>query len=313
MPDLRAVARRILPDAAVPVLKRVLPHGLRRRLSTPARWRIGIYGGPSPLDLEPLPGITNPVLTPAEVTDVPALFVADPFALQRDGVWHLLFEVYNGALERGQIASATSEDLTRWDYRGIVLDEPFHLSYPYLVEWQDHVYMVPESGQRGQVRLYRAAPFPSRWEFVDVLIEGPVHVDSSLFRHAGRWWMLSETGESGTPDTLRLYHSADLGAGWTEHPGSPVVRGDARSARPAGRVVRHNGRLLRFAQDCYPFYGARTRAFEIIELSQTSYRERALEPAVLAGSGEGWNAAAMHHLDAHRLDDGRWMAFVDGE
>jgi hypothetical protein len=33
---------------------------------------------------------------------------------------------------------------------------------------------------------------------------------------------------------------------------------------------------------------------------------------VLEGSGAGWNGERMHHIDAHRLDDGSWIACVDG-
>lgn len=313
--NLKTVARRVLPDAAVPVLKRVLPKSVRRRLSTPARWAIGVYAGPSPLRLAPRPGVVNPVLTPGHVTDVPALFVADPFGVQRGGAWHLLFEVYHAELEHGQIATARSADLTRWEYGGVVLAEPFHLSYPYLVEWQGETFMVPECAESGQVRLYRAKRFPDRWDLAAVLLEGPVFLDSSLFRHGDRWWMLTETGAGGTSDTLRLYGSDRLDGGWSEHPDSPVVTGDPRAARPGGRVVRDGGRLLRFGQDCYPYYGARARAFEILELTPTRYRERPVEPPVLAGSGRrgDWNGAGMHHVDAHHLGDGHWLAFVDGQ
>ena len=39
----------------------------------------------------------------------------------------------------------------------IVLAEPFHLSYPYVFEWQGSHYMIPESGAAKSVRLYRAS------------------------------------------------------------------------------------------------------------------------------------------------------------
>ena len=79
---------------------------------------------------------------------------------------------------------------------------------------------------------------------------------------------------------------------------------------PCGGV---DGRLFRFAQDCHPFYGQRVRAFEIMELTVTSYREHpAADGPILCESHQGWNAAGMHHLDAHRLEDGRCFASVDG-
>ena len=43
------------------------------------RWAMSMYEGTSPLGLRVPPGFTNPVLTAADVSDVDAEFVADPF------------------------------------------------------------------------------------------------------------------------------------------------------------------------------------------------------------------------------------------
>ena len=47
---------------------------------------------------------------------------------------------------------------------GIVLDEPFHLSYPQVFQWQGAWYMTVESAGARRVSLYRATDFPLRWE-----------------------------------------------------------------------------------------------------------------------------------------------------
>src|SRR4029077_11593701 len=108
-------------------------------------WSIGIYRGDSPFRLAPPPGIKNPVLTVADVSDVPASLLADPFMLGVNGTWHMFFEVMNWRRNLGEIGHATSEDCERWVYRQIVLTEPFHLSYPYVFRWLDDYYMIPES------------------------------------------------------------------------------------------------------------------------------------------------------------------------
>ncbi len=98
-------------------------------------WSIGIYLGKSPFTLSSSESISNPVLTRASVSDVAAEFVADPFMVQRDGLWYMFFEVLNRDAARGQIGLAVSDDGLKWTYQQIVLTEPFHLSYPYLFEW----------------------------------------------------------------------------------------------------------------------------------------------------------------------------------
>lgn len=280
---------------------------------TPGNWySIGAYSGSSPLDLSPATGIENPVLTYRDASDVPAIFVADPFMVHHESLWYLFFELLNDLTYQGEIAVAVSEDASSWEYRGRVLVEPFHLSYPHVFGWRGRFYMTPETYQQDCVRLYRAASFPFDWRPVTDLIEDGPAADPTPFHFGGRWWMFT-CPRPADHDALRLYRSDDLEGPWREHPCSPVVSDDPRSARPAGRVVEWEGRPLRFAQDCHPQYGTAVRAFEITRLTPTEYRETALEKRPLAAAEEGaWNSRAMHHLDAHRLDDGSWIAAIDG-
>jgi hypothetical protein len=276
-------------------------------------WSIGIYVGDSPFRLGPANGIRNPVLTGEVVTDVPADFVADPFMLLVGSTWHMFFEVFNRASGKGEIGLATSRDGLSWAYRQIVLAESFHLSYPFVFAWEGDYYLVPESYQAGSIRLYQAREFPTRWEFLGSLLEGTYLVDTSLLHHKGRWWLFTETDPDGKNDTLRLFHADALLGPWVEHPQSPVVQGNPLAARPAGRVLAADGKVIRFAQGCYPFYGTDIRAFVITRLTTTDYKEHEAEGGpVLQGSGAGWNACGMHHLDAHPTREGRWLACVDG-
>jgi hypothetical protein len=274
-------------------------------------WSIGLYAGNSPLALRAEPSVSNPVLTAADVRDVTAGFVADPFLIRRDGAWHLFFEVYDCKREKGVIGLATSAGGLCWDYRGVVLEEPFHLSYPHVFADGASVWMSPETLGLGAVVLYRADPFPWRWRREVVLVEGR-GADPTPFRHAGRWWLFVSLPFHGWK-TLRLYHSEQLPGGWREHGESPIIADDPRRARPAGRVIDWEGRRLRFAQDCVPAYGTAVRAFEVLELTETTYAERPTVPeVVLAADDQRWSAGGVHHVDAHQIGPGRWLAVIDG-
>jgi hypothetical protein len=280
-----------------------------------ALWSIGIFEGTSPLELGPRAGSPGAVVTRDHVTDVPASFVADPFLFSADGAWHLFFEVLNRRLVRGEIGLATSPDLATWKYERIVLAEPFHLSYPFVFEWEGARYMIPETHQTRTIRLYRADPFPTQWTLVHTLLSGLSFSDTTLFRHDDRWWLFTETGTPKKHGTLRLYFADDLFGVWTEHPASPIVEGDVHAARPAGSVVRHGASLLRFAQVCAPRYGTAVNAYEITELTPRTYAERPARSGVIVGGSAvpmAWNESRMHHVDAHEIEPGRWVAAVDG-
>jgi hypothetical protein len=262
-------------------------------------WSIAIYRGPSPLALEP----TGVVITGDIVTDLDAESVADPFLIHRDGRWFLFFEAIPRANHRGGvIACAESEDAIHWRYGGVVLREPFHLSYPHVFEWDGSFYMTPEN-EKG-VRLYRCSSFPNAWTYAGDLLTIDA-ADPTPFRFEGRWWLFVCT----PPYTLRLFFSDSLAGPFREHPASPLTS-EETCARPAGQVVMP----FRFAQVGRPSYGSAVRAFRITELTTTSYLEEEVSPSPLltASGGSGWNANGMHHIDAHQLEDGSWIAAVDG-
>jgi len=276
-------------------------------------YAIGIYSGESPLCMRPYDVVTNPVLTRRDVTDIDAELVADPFMISVDGAWYMFFEALNAQTGKGEIGLATSTNTRNWTYQQIVLTEPFHLSYPCVFESEGDFYMIPESYQAGSVRLYKAELFPTRWKYIRTLLNGSYFVDASIFQYQEKWWLLTESNPEMKHDTLRLYYADSLTSSWCEHPSSPIVAGNGHIARPAGRVIVSSDSIIRFTQDCDPIYGTSVKAFQITKLTTTSYVEREVDPRpVLAASGTGWNARGMHHIDAHRLREGRWIACVDG-
>lgn len=157
-----AIRNRVLSHtpASLKRLIRSLWRGRTASMAPPARkrdeWAISIYRGPSPFSLIPADPGNDPVLTKHDVSDVSAGYVADPFMLRLDSTWYMFFEVVNEHSKKGEIGLATSGDGLRWTYRQIVLAEPFHLSYPYVFQWQNEFFMVPETCHMNSVRLYRA-------------------------------------------------------------------------------------------------------------------------------------------------------------
>ena len=289
-------------------------HGTDLALQKPrqkaAVWSIGIFCGLDLTDLKPAPEAQMPVLSAQDVSDVPALFVADPFMLKVNNTWHMFFEVMNGQTGRGEIGLAISKNGFEWHYQQIVLRETFHLSYPYVFYAGGEYFMVPESYQANSMRLYRADPFPLKWSYAGTLLNG-TWVDSSIFYFSDRWWAFSSPVEM-EHQVLELFSAFDLMGPWRPHPMSPLILGNSRMARCAGRVILRDGCPVRFTQDCLPFYGTGVRAFEVSVLTASSYAERELKSSpILAAGTEPWRRQGMHHIDPHFIN-GQWLACVDG-
>lgn len=280
-------------------------------MSICSNWSIGIYTGASPFHLEPAPAARNPVLTKDDIHDVPAVFVADPFMISVAGVWYMFFEIVNQQTDQGEIGLATSNDGLVWRYQHVVLSEDFHLSYPYVFEWQSRFYMIPETLAAGAVRLYQARSFPEQWSYAGTLFEG-AYADPSIFRFADRWWMFVCSNPYDS-DELRLFLADELNGPWKEHPKSPIVAGNKHAARPAGRITVFDNTIVRYSQDCVPRYGSQVRAFKITQLTSSDYCEAEYNGnPILTGAEVGWNSIGMHHIDPHLMPDGKWIACVDG-
>lgn len=272
-------------------------------------WSIGIYEGTTLLNLADPKEISNPVLTGKDVDDIDATFVADPFMLSSHGKWFMFFEVFNRNTSQGDIGYAKSENGKKWHYQKIIIDEKFHLSYPYVFEWDNNYYLVPESQQDFSVRLYKAISFPDKWQYIGNLLSGHKYADPSLFRYANKWWMFASTGNN---NVLNLYFSEDLFTGWLPHPMNPIIKFNGHIARPGGKVVIYNDKLYRLTQDCKPIYGNQVFGFQISKLSTTEYEEKLLSNLpLITKTNNLWNALGMHTLDPHKLEN-KWIAAVDG-
>lgn len=271
-------------------------------------WAIAIYQGDSPFNLKPIENLRDTVLSFQDVSDIEADFVADPFMIYLQNSWFMFFEVLNSKTGLGEIGYAVSSDGFYWEYKNIILRDQIHLSYPFIFEHNNEVYMVPETRQAGEVRIYKAIHFPDKWEPVQVIIKGD-YADATLVEYANKWWLFAL---HGTED-LHLFHSESLFGDWIPHKSNPIIENDLKSSRPAGKIISYENRLFRLAQDGYPLYGNKVRVFEILELNTKSYKEVEIESSpILTGSREGWNSVAMHHVDAHRIGDTHWIACVDG-
>ena len=272
-------------------------------------WSIGIYEGTSPFTLRESQKVRNPVISAEDITDVDAVFVSDPFIVKRDGVIFMFFTIVNRETAQCDIGCAESQDGIDWSYIGVVLDEDHSVSFPYVFEWDDKFYMIPETNEELSVRVYVSKGFPYDWEYEATILQGFRYADSSIFRHDDLWWLLTSTNESSV---LNLYYSQDLLKDWQAHPMNPILKQNPHHSRPSGRVFEFESRLFRTAQDCYPEYGSRVFAFEILELSTETYFEKPVSTVpLLSGTGSGWNGKSMHHLDPLQIGD-KWIAAVDG-
>ena len=210
-------------------------------------------------------------------------FWADPMVWPAEGGgWWVFIEEVIYKEGRGTLKALRVQTDGSWAEPVSVMVRPWHLSYPFLFEWEGQLWMVPESGANRSVELYRSVNLPDHWEKVADIMTGIDMVDATLFEHEGRWWMLGNVTEPGADkhDELHAYYADSPLGPWQPHAANPVVA-DARFARPAGPLFMRDGKLLRPAQECVPEYGHALSLRRIERLTPTEYiehTEQRIEP-----------------------------------
>ena len=219
-------------------------------------------------------------------------FWADPHIVFKDEEYHVFIEELPYSTGKGHISVMQIKTDGTWTEPVKVINKPYHLSYPFVFEYQDELYMIPESMANETVELYKCQEFPHQWEFCMNLMEGVKAADATVLYRDGKWWLFANMVEvEGAPisDELFLYSSDELlSTDWKRHPASPVVS-DVKSARPAGRIFEQNGKLYRPSQNCSHRYGYGFNLCEIKILNDDDYKEEIVtsvkpdwEPDVLA-------------------------------
>ncbi len=208
-------------------------------------------------------------------------FLADPFALWRDGYLYVFAEYFDYRDAIGQIHVCVFDDRLRFVEQRAVLREAWHLSYPYVFEAEGETWMLPEAFQSGGLTLYRARAFPFAWEPAARIELPHVPLDATPLFHDGRWWLFYAPAYPARDrlTTLHAAHADRLEGPWRAHASSPVYRA-AAGARPGGTPLVRGGRLVLPIQDSTRSYGGALRFLEIAELTPERFVADASAPFV---------------------------------
>jgi hypothetical protein len=200
-------------------------------------------------------------------------FWADPFAVYRDGKYYIFVEELFFNRNRAHLSMLVMDEEGRYDMAVPILEKPYHLSYPFVFQWEGEDYMIPETTGNKTVEVYKCVSFPYRWEHHINLMENIEAADSTLLEYGGRWWLFASVRESRSGDELFIYHADHpLSTNWKPHPRNPVVW-DVRSARPAGAFFVQGDQLYRPSQNSAYRYGYGLKINRVRLLNETDYEE----------------------------------------
>lgn len=200
---------------------------------------------------------------------------ADPFPVEKEGKYYIFIEEFVRKKNKAHISVIEMDKEGSWKKPIEVLEKEYHLSHPFIFEWQSNYYMIPETAQNKTLELYRCVSFPFEWKLERVLMENIIAVDATLASIGRLWWLFVNIGTqyTGNDDELHLFYSDNPLGAWKPHKSNPV-KSDVRCSRPAGRLFSWNGDLYRPAQDCSFRYGYAISMNIVLRITPEKFLEK---------------------------------------
>lgn len=215
-------------------------------------------------------------LEPVEISK--NVFWADPFLFKHQEQYYVFFENYSYKTKKGKISCAKIKDNKLIDITD-VLDFDYHLSFPFIFEEDDEIYLMPETAENKRLEIYKCLNFPSEWELYSTAFEGENITDAFFYndKNKQKWLFLNKVVSPNMDRTSELYiYKVDsLRFNKIEsHKQNPVII-DARVARNGGGIFEYQNNIYRSSQsNTDGVYGKSLNINQIEELTITNYREK---------------------------------------
>lgn len=232
-------------------------------------------------------------------------FWADPFIFEYKEQYYIFFEKYSYKERKGKISCGRLHNHELINIQDI-FDFEYHLSYPFIFEEDNEIFLIPESSEAKELTIYKNIEFPNKWEKFSTAFEGESVVDATYYKdRSGIRWLFINKGYHDNASSLYIYRIDSLTLNKIEpHYMNPVII-DSRIARGAGPIFEYNDMVIRPSQNnSKGIYGYGLNLNVIKKLTIDEYEEENLisvEPNFKKG------LMATHHI--HQGED---MFIIDG-
>lgn len=232
-----------------------------------------------------------------KITNPKSRFFADPFVTKFNNQTVLFVEDYYYNTKKGVITAIELKE-NSYHILGAVIEEDFHLSYPFVFNYENQLYMIPETYHSNSIRLYKCVDFPLKWEYQKDLLSDVACTDSNVFEYDNRWWLFTNKNADTKSNFNKLYiHYTDnpITGEWKEQSQNPVVF--QNSGRNAGFLPVKDNQITRISQKHgFCMYGKSTVISKINKLTPEVYEEETIQE-ILPDFFQ--NIKGTHHLNSN--------------
>ena len=199
---------------------------------------------------------------------------ADPIPVVIQGKTYLFVEAFDKFKAIGHIA--VTELSERISTPRVIISESFHMSFPNVFKWHDEYYMIPETNDADQIRVYKMDKDVYNWHLVSFMdVKGKKYSDISSLQIGDELFFIAGEKDPNDPFKCRTVIMKVLSI-----EGELIV--DVVSENPeysygdrnAGNIFVDNGDLYRPIQHSDKnTYGIKVTLHRFKELSKSSSKD----------------------------------------
>ena len=223
-------------------------------------------------------------------------FWADPFIFMFQEKHYIFFENYDYKTQKGKISCGRIDKDKLVDIVD-VLERNYHLSYPFIFEENQEIFLMPETSSNKRLEIYKCIEFPSKWELYTTAFEGEKVIDATFYsdENKNKWLFINKADGNGPHDSeLHIFkvNSPSL-KDLEPHKNNPVII-NSKVARNAGAIFKYNGEIYRPSQaNIEGVYG---RALNINRIKVLTLNDYVEETITTTFPNFQKGLTRMHHL-----------------
>lgn len=229
-------------------------------------------------------------------------WAADPLLFTLGDKSYLFFEMLDTKKNKGSIACSEIVD-SKISKPRIVLNEDFHLSFPFVFETDGTIYMIPESGEANSVILYKALDFPYLWKREKVLINDIHSSDSIVFTFNNKMFLIVSVMNSNAMNCSNNYYKVEPNFKISLfHTSLSSVKGQ----RNAGPMIFSNGSIIRPGQCSDGIEYGKSLCFFLVDkdtFEESLFKEVGVDDILIDSSKK--------YVGIHTYSSNREMEFID--
>lgn len=178
-------------------------------------------------------------------------FWADPFTFNYNDINYVFFENYSYSKAKGVITCGILKNNKISSIKDVLVRD-YHLSYPFMVQINKDIFMIPETGQNKRLEVYKSTEFPLKWDLYSTGFDGVTLVDTTLYTDSNNdLWIFTNIGSAPLYDCgseLYIFKIDSLKLNKIiPHKKNPVII-DCKYGRNAGPIFKDGDKVIRPSQ-----------------------------------------------------------------